>query len=785
MATPPEILTLDSSSEAADSVVPKANQLAIPPSDGELLMLFVNESDEVAFAELIERHGAMVWHVCRGILYRQQDAEDAYQATFLLLASQAKQVRSDDSAAGWLYRVAYRTALSAKRRAKRRREERLESEPASQAEEAFPNLMGRQMVVILLEELRSIPKKYQEPLVMRYLEGQSRRKIADQTGTTIAGVQGMLARGKQLLRSRLIRRGVSLSIAMGLISAAHKAAFAAPPRLITQTTASCQALATAGTLTTTSAAVATLFREGLRSMLYSSMTKPMMAVVACSIAMALWFGAPAIGESFSEAKTPEVSAELTLENLVVADSPSNQATPTVQLQTNEVNELPINGVATDPKDDIVPNAVFIPSDLQGLRFGDMGSNGKKLSDTEQSKLLKEQWAKKLDKEESPIISKEPSFKELHLEHVYWNQKHDLLKRKAGAIFLKYNDKSYDDLMKEERQQIIDAELLTSEIFKAQVEMLRLEREMNRRALGLDKAESLRGRESLFNRHSDQPEKSLIVQQTEATNGSMPEHQLSSALESQASAKKEAAQKTKENLVSLQAGKIELSLDKSGNATHLSATSGDHGSVIITAETIDPPTFTVQDKPELSINELNQRGWQYFYKGKNKEAEADFREILGRDKKHMPAVNGLAFSLLNQGNVKEAKPLFEKYLKKEPKASGPLNGLARCLAAEGDVDGAIKLWEKGAKLTPGASAHTTALAFTYFERKEYAKAIPHFELLVKSNPKNVRYTDGLAKSKAAMAKQGDKVDQPTGDIPRIIERGDDKPDGKKSLGGSGP
>ena len=103
----------------------------IRPTDGERLMRFCRYRDEAAFAEVVEIHAALVWGVCSQVLRHRQDVEDAFQATFLILARKAKSIRACESAAGWLYRVAFRTALLARNRRGRRAAEPLYDEPVS------------------------------------------------------------------------------------------------------------------------------------------------------------------------------------------------------------------------------------------------------------------------------------------------------------------------------------------------------------------------------------------------------------------------------------------------------------------------------------------------------------------------------------------------------------------------------------------------------------------------------------------------------------------------------
>jgi len=264
---------------------------AIGATDGELLMRFVRHDDEQAFAEIVERHGRLVWMVCHQILQQRQDVEDAFQATFLILAQRAHVIRATDSAAAWLFKVAQRTAMAARRKRARRREESLVAEPP-QGEEALPMIHDRQMRYVLLDELRGLPPRYQTPLVLRYLEGQSRRAIAEQTDSTIGQVQGRIARGRRMLRSRLVRRGVSLSLAAGTIGGVSANASAAvTPALVSATATSCLALKTSGAAGGASSAALELAREGVKAMWYASITKPAAAVATLLLAAGILLAA--------------------------------------------------------------------------------------------------------------------------------------------------------------------------------------------------------------------------------------------------------------------------------------------------------------------------------------------------------------------------------------------------------------------------------------------------------------------------------------------------------------
>jgi RNA polymerase sigma factor (sigma-70 family) len=178
--------------------------------DGDLLALFVAQRDEAAFATLVRRHGRLVHSVCRSVLHHQQDAEDAAQATFLVLARRAASIRKSESLAGWLHGVAYRTACKARTQAARRR--RREHDVAVNARsQAADDLSWREVQCILHEELQRLPEKYRLPLIACCLEGHTRDEAARQLGWTFAALKGMLDRGRELLRNRLERRGVILA----------------------------------------------------------------------------------------------------------------------------------------------------------------------------------------------------------------------------------------------------------------------------------------------------------------------------------------------------------------------------------------------------------------------------------------------------------------------------------------------------------------------------------------------------------------------------------------------
>jgi RNA polymerase sigma factor (sigma-70 family) len=205
-----------------------AAQRTDPFSDRELLERFVAQRDEAAFTALVQRHGAMVLSVCRRLLHHAHDAEDAAQATFLVLVRQANAIRKKESIGSWLYGVAYRVSANLKRDLARRvkREGPAVDVPRADTTE---EVAWRDVQVVLDAELMRLPEHYRAPLVLCYLAGKSRDEAAQELGWSIGTLRGRLERGRNLLRARLARRGFPLSAALLAVALAERAASAPLP----------------------------------------------------------------------------------------------------------------------------------------------------------------------------------------------------------------------------------------------------------------------------------------------------------------------------------------------------------------------------------------------------------------------------------------------------------------------------------------------------------------------------------------------------------------------------
>jgi RNA polymerase sigma factor (sigma-70 family) len=179
-------------------------------ADGQLLECFVTRREEAAFEAIVRRHGPMVMGVCRRVLGNRHDAEDAFQATFLVLVRKAGAIMSRELLANWLYGVAYNTALKAKAATARRRVCERRGRPALVAEMSETKAAGQDLWSdlrpVLDVELSRLPDKYRVPIILCDLEGKTRKEAARQLGWPEGTLSGRLARGRRLLAAKLTRR---------------------------------------------------------------------------------------------------------------------------------------------------------------------------------------------------------------------------------------------------------------------------------------------------------------------------------------------------------------------------------------------------------------------------------------------------------------------------------------------------------------------------------------------------------------------------------------------------
>jgi RNA polymerase sigma factor (sigma-70 family) len=179
-------------------------------SDRELLDRFHRFRDQDAFETLVRRHGPMVLGVCRRVLSHAHDAEDAFQATFMVLVRRAGSVRDPELLANFLYGVAYRVARKARTRVTRQSQLERQAKPMP-AEDVYSDLVWQELRSVLDQELQTLPPKYQAPLVLCYLEGLSNEEAARRLGWPSGSISYRLAKGREMLRQRLAGREQAFS----------------------------------------------------------------------------------------------------------------------------------------------------------------------------------------------------------------------------------------------------------------------------------------------------------------------------------------------------------------------------------------------------------------------------------------------------------------------------------------------------------------------------------------------------------------------------------------------
>jgi RNA polymerase sigma factor (sigma-70 family) len=248
--------------------------------DLDLLQRFIAQHDEAAFTVLIRRYCRTVFSVCRCLLPCEADAEDAFQATFLVLARNAESIRKGQSLGSWLYGVAYKTALKARANAASRRNHEAKT-PVRSVSSPADDLTWREVQAALHEELNRLPEEYRAPLVLCYLESRTLDEAAKQLGCGKGALRGRLERARQLLQSRLARRGLG---PMALVAAWAVTGTAS---------ASCVAS------TVKAAATAAALTEGVVKAMFASKVKiaAAMLLLVGALSAGIWFlgtGGPAV-----------------------------------------------------------------------------------------------------------------------------------------------------------------------------------------------------------------------------------------------------------------------------------------------------------------------------------------------------------------------------------------------------------------------------------------------------------------------------------------------------------
>jgi RNA polymerase sigma factor (sigma-70 family) len=257
-------------------------------TDGQLLGCFIDHRDAAPFAAILKRHGPMVWGVCRRLL-PHHDAEDAFQATFLVLVRKAASVLPRGMVANWLYGVAHRVALHSRRTTARRRSRERQvtpmPEPGVAEQEPWHDLLP-----LLDQELARLPDKYRVAIVLCDLEGKTRKEAARQLGCPEGTLAARLARGRVLLAKGLARQGFVVSGgAVAAVLSQSAASASVPPSVVSSTIKAASVFAAGQAAGVVPARVAALAKGALKAMLLRKL-KVVAAVVAALAVVALGAG---------------------------------------------------------------------------------------------------------------------------------------------------------------------------------------------------------------------------------------------------------------------------------------------------------------------------------------------------------------------------------------------------------------------------------------------------------------------------------------------------------------
>ena len=261
------------------------------PTDGELLEAFLAQRDDSAFEALLRRHGPMVLGVCRRTLRNPHDAEDAFQATFLVLVRKASTIRPSEMVGNWLYGVAFRTAMKTRAMNMRRRVKERNAQAIARPENGV-EVPDDKLLSLLDEEISRLPDKYRAPVVLCELERKSRKQVAGLLGIPEGTLSWRLASARKMLARRLSRRGVSSSAgALAAALSVSTASASVPPLLLSSTANAALRVAAGQALTAVAASTqVVILTEGvLKAMLLSKLK------VFCAVAFAILVGTAVTG----------------------------------------------------------------------------------------------------------------------------------------------------------------------------------------------------------------------------------------------------------------------------------------------------------------------------------------------------------------------------------------------------------------------------------------------------------------------------------------------------------
>jgi RNA polymerase sigma factor (sigma-70 family) len=325
-------------------------------SDGELLERFQRQRSEAAFGELVRRHGAMVLSTCRRVLRHEQDAEDAFQAAFLVLARKAGSIRHSAALGGWLHQVAHRIARRARDLVERRRE---------QYRPMCEDIVAATRRDVLDEDLEGLPEPYRAVLVLCYLEGRTQAEAARMLETTPAGVNSRLKRARELLRKQW-NRGQVVPAVLASVAGAHAAA---PAALVRLTIRAAVNFAANTTIPCEASALAVSLANGAISTMHHATIKFLSAVVFMAAVLAAGFSfGPASALGDDPTALPALAAQPKSQSVAAKPKPADKAKPARSCIILWMSGGPSQIDTFDPKAGAVSLFPAIDTAVKGLQF---------------------------------------------------------------------------------------------------------------------------------------------------------------------------------------------------------------------------------------------------------------------------------------------------------------------------------------------------------------------------------------------------------------------------------
>jgi RNA polymerase sigma factor (sigma-70 family) len=315
-------------------------------NDGDLLQIFIDGGDEVAFDELVRRHGPMVLGVCQRVLHNQHDADDCFQATFMVLVRKATAIQPRSMVGNWLYGVAYRTALEARKMAARRRVVERKQPPAVSSEPAFDH--WQELRPVLDQELARLPDKYRVVLIACDIQGKTRQQAAHLLGLPEGTVASRLARARALLAKRLARHNVALSaVTLGLVLSQHALAASLPASLAAATVTAAARMAAGKAI---APSVATLADTVVKAMFLSKLK---IAAAMCVLLAAIGLGLSAFLPAANAERKPQpepriIKSEQATDYVVQAIDVANNTIEATQTESFDGDDLALLSLRVGP-----------------------------------------------------------------------------------------------------------------------------------------------------------------------------------------------------------------------------------------------------------------------------------------------------------------------------------------------------------------------------------------------------------------------------------------------------